>query len=355
MNANHDWRPDRFDSFVGQRPIVAQLRCEVASARKSNRAIRHVLASGPGGLGKNTLVSILAAERGSPPPTMLMGSTLTHESLSKVLLSQESPGYNNRGNLVDPTKARFPIVCIDECQKMSRDLLELLHPVLEPVDPEGRPIFIAKVPDPNQRNKLVTAPLWMVNTTICFLTNFAGEFETVSPATVTRIPLKLTFEWYEDDDMCLVVKSHAEQLKVKITEAAAILLAQRSNGMPRQAVHLLKRAVDFLDLAENKGALTAEIVREMLTVIGIDDNGLDRQMIKYLKVLVQSGSGKLGLQAIASIMGVDKATITTAIEPILMRRGLVYRETGGRMITGAGRNIIEGTTPSTSPLSTRSV
>jgi len=352
MEQRQDWRPDRFDSFVGQKPILQQLRLEVASAKRAHRPLRHMLLAGPGGLGKNTLVSLLAAERGSPPPMVVMGATLTHETLSAALLGLESPGYNLRGNLMAPDVARFPLLVVDECQKVPRELLELLHPVLEPVDPEGRAIFTAKVRDPT--NRWVTTPLWMVQSTFCFITNFAGEFEAQSPATLTRIPLRLTFEWYDDSEMTAVVRQHAVHLKVKITDEAAELLARRSNGMPRQAVHLLKRAIDFLTLADSD-TIDRSLVNTLLDTVGIDENGLDRSMAKYLRVLGQSGSGKLGLQAIASVMGEDKLTIATSIEPVLMRRGLVVRASGGREITPAGRVLLEGSAQRPSLLRSRAV
>ena len=352
MDQRHDWRPDRFESFVGQRPIIQQLRLEVAAAKRAHRPLRHMLLAGPGGLGKNTLVSLLAAERDSPPPLVVMGAALTHETLSTALLSLESPGYNLRGKMVAPDVVRFPLFVVDECQKVPRELLELLHPVLEPVDPEGRAIFTAKVRDPS--NRWVTTPLWMVQSTFCFITNFAGEFEAQSPATLTRIPIRLTFEWYDDGEMTAVVRQHASHLKVKITDEAADLLARRSNGMPRQAVHLLKRAIDFLTLADSD-TIDGKLVQTLLDTLGIDEHGLDRRMAKYLKVLGQSGNGKLGLQAIASVMGEDKLTIATSIEPVLMRRGLVVRACGGREITPAGRAVLEGDTDKQNPLRSRAV
>lgn len=354
METTHHWRPETFDTFVGQKPIIDELRLECLSAKRSRRPIRHAVFYGPGGLGKNTVADILAREMKAPPPKIVFGSALTHETLSETLLGLESPGYDMRGNLVEPDKARFPVLVVDECQKVDRTLLEILHPVLEPVDPEGRLIFSARVRDPKRGNKYTVTPLWLVKHTIIFITNYLGELQQASPATMSRIPLRLKFEWYDDEDMKQVIGNHARQSRVRISEAAVGFLCKRCNGMPRQAALLLSRAADqqaLLDAPE----ITPEILEKMFSRVGIDENGLDRSMIAYLKVLSQSNNGKMGLQGIASVMGEDQSTLVHIIEPVLMKRGLVMRATGGREITPAGMSLVLGEQQKAAPIFSRAV
>jgi holliday junction DNA helicase RuvB len=328
------WRPQRLHEFIGQGAVVKQLQVEIAAAIKMRRPLRNALYAGPPGLGKSLLARIVTAERGSPPPKVVMGRSLTHEQISTVLLELDSPGYAPNGVLQEPAKAVFPVVIVEEAQRVNRELLNLLHPALVP-DSKGRRVFVARSPRGDVGHK------WAVQFTLIFITNYAGEFIAASPATASRLPIQFTFEWYTDAEMAAIIAKNAWERDIAIKDNAVAMLAALANGMPRKGIELVDRAIDFLAISGDE-FITKSTVEKMLDALGIDGNGLDRQAISYLKALMVQPHGRMSIQCVATVLGTDQTTLTHCVEPVLIKRGLIMRNSSGREITPAGRHLIGG-------------
>src|SRR5437868_11483469 len=108
-------RPRTLDDFVGQERVKEQPHVLLEGARQRDEPVDHLLFSGPPGLGKTTLVQIVALEmRAGFQPTS--GPALERPSDLAAILT----------NLADGD-----VLFVDEIHRMPRPVEEVLYPALE--------------------------------------------------------------------------------------------------------------------------------------------------------------------------------------------------------------------------------
>ena len=88
----------------------------------------------------------------------------------------------------------------------------------------------------------------------------------------------------------------------------------------------------------HQGAITTEIAREALTLLEIDEQGLDREARELLHSIVEKfDGGPVGLSTLAASLGEEQETIEDVYEPYLLQLGFIQRTPRGRTITQRGR------------------
>jgi Holliday junction DNA helicase RuvB len=144
-------------------------------------------------------------------------------------------------------------------------------------------------------------------------------------------------DFYESADLEEIVRRNAKKLKTSITDEAAHEVARRSQGTPRKANNILLRTRDYATMRHPNGEITTEIATYALSMLEIDDLGLERQDRRYLETIISVfGGGPAGLQAIAHSMSLTPDSLEDDIEPFLLRSGLIQRTPRGRVVTATG-------------------
>ncbi len=140
-------------------------------------------------------------------------------------------------------------------------------------------------------------------------------------------------DYYDLAAMRTIVARSAHILGAEIEAQAVTEIAQRSRGTPRVANRLLKRVRDYAQVRAD-GKITANVAHQALTLLEVDELGLDEIDRKVLKTIIEKfGGGPVGLDTIAASISEEADTIMDVYEPYLLQLGFLDRTPRGRTAT----------------------
>lgn len=309
-------RPSLWEDYIGQESVKKNLQVAIMGAKKRKEVLMHTLLFGPPGLGKTTLSHIIANE------------------MQSAIHVTAAPMIEKSGDLVSilTNLNEGDILFIDEIHRLKSSIEEVLYPAMEDFRID---IIIGSGPAA-QSVKIDIAKFQLIGAT-----TRAGM---LSKPLRDRFLMDFRLQFYNEDELALIIKKAALKLNCQINEDAASEIAKRSRGTPRVALRLLKRIRDFSDI-KNEKTITLETTKYALNELGINELGFDELDLKYLKALT-SAKKALGLNTIGAIMSEDEDTIADAIEPFLLSNGFIERTGKGRIATRKAYEILNLTSPS---------
>lgn len=300
-------RPQVLSDFIGQKQVRENLNVFIQAAKARGDALDHVMFFGPPGLGKTTLAQIVARELGVSFRATA-GPVITKAGDLAALLT----------NLEEND-----VLFIDEIHRLAPAVEEILYPAMEDFHldliigegPAARSVRIDLPPftlvGATTRSGLITTPL-------------RERF---------GIPLRMNF--YEPDELQLIVSRGARVLGFELSEGGATEIAKRSRGTPRVAGRLLRRVRDFSAVAGHS-IVTAEHADKALNRLEVDVLGLDAMDRRYLRRIAEDfGGGPVGVETMSAALSEPRDAIEDIIEPYLIQQGLLQRTPRGRLLTKA--------------------
>ncbi len=298
-------RPRTLTEFVGQRELKERLGIILDAAKQRDQPADHLLFAGPPGLGKTTLAGIVAAELGS------------HFHITS------GPAIERAGDLASIlTKVEAgDVLFIDEIHRLPRMVEEVLYPAME----DGQ-IDVVLGKGPAARSiRFDLEPFTMVGATT--------RTGLITGPLRDRFGFTFRLEFYDAEDLRVIVERAALILGIDITPEGADEIARRSRGTPRIANRLLNRVRDFAEV-RGDGTITGASAAAGLEVFGIDELGLDKVDRTLLENLCLRFAGRpVGLSTLAISVGEPTETVEDVIEPFLIQQGLLARTPRGRVPT----------------------
>jgi Holliday junction DNA helicase RuvB len=298
-------RPQTLADFVGQARLRENLGVFVAAARARRESLDHVFFSGPPGLGKTTLATIIANE---------MGVEIT---------STAAPALEKTGDLVAilTNLGRHNVFFIDEIHRLRPPVEELLYTAMEDYEID---VVIGQGPAARTL-KIPLPPFTLVGATT--------KTGLVSGPLYSRFGITSRLDFYDAEEIGSIIRRSARILDVTLDEQAVGVLAGCSRGTPRVAIRLVRRMRDFGQVWGD-GVVSPEIVHRGLEALDVDHQGLDKVDREILDTIISKyQGGPVGSETLAISISEAVDTLEDVYEPFLIQRGFLKRTARGRMVT----------------------
>lgn len=303
-----NFRPMKFDDFIGQVSLKENLKIYIDSSKKRNESLDHILLYGPPGTGKTTLANIVANE------------------LETKFIHVSAPNLEKPGDLIAYLTSLEPgnVFFIDEIHRIPKQIEEILYEAME----DYRITVIINRETDSKAINIDLPPF-----TLVAATTRPGM---LSAPLRNRFGITEELQKYANYDIINIIKRSSIILGIQLDELAAEEIAKRSRNTPRIANYILKRVRDHC-VYKNANVINKKIAVESLNKLNIDDLGLLPIDIKYLSCIKnRCNGGPVGIETISTLIGENKDDLLQMVEPYLLEIGLIERLRNGRVITERG-------------------
>ena len=306
--------PDTLAGFIGQQHIVKALLKEIAIAKAQGRKyLDNILLFGNPGLGKTTLMQLIAKELGVRFEWMDCSQYRSSRQSMKAL----------QNFLLKVARDNEPVViAFDEIHMLPAELQSSLLTLLNSrvyVSPPDEHGVVRRYPIEN----------------FTFIAATTDDNEVLGTIKDRCLRLKFQLVDYTPEELKRIYKNKVASKGLTITDEAIDACIPRSRG----SIRYVNSFVSGLDTAlyDDDGrristSIDADVVERFFREKGIDAVGLEKKDLEILRVLAD---GAMGVDTLSARIGMDPKKYLSEYEPYLIKIGFVA------IVTGRGRSLTE--------------
>lgn len=296
-----DFRPAVFQEFIGQEDITRVVKTAIASSKKSQRTLGHMLLLGPAWYGKTTLSQIIAHELGTSCKVVTAYAITKPADIISLLNAL----------------SEWDVLFIDEIHRLAPKIEEMLYTAMEDY------VIDMVMPD-GGHVKIPLQPFTLIGATT--------KADHLSKPLKSRFVYKFHFSDYTDHEKEKIIWYYMGKLGIVRTSSSDCIgeFAKLIENIPRELHNACVRMYDYLNVHHKSLELSIEAIEEFATRNNAREGGLNMLHTAYLDVL-DSASRPMSLNTIAVKMWLDEKTVEEEIEPLLIKLGYVERGPRGRV------------------------
>lgn len=297
----------KIDDFVGNEEAVAQIKLLASDALNGGK-LPHLGFFGGPGQGK-TLMSKILADYVGRQFVYINSVAVKNPMLFRGLLTH--PDNNIHG----------AVILMDECHRLPAKIRDSLLSVLE------YPATLVT----SYRNQIIRDKLHD-HISFIFATTHSGQ---IRDAFLSRLEI-IEFHEYTTLEKQLIAVKYLKREHNFNKDLASVQAITEIGRRSRSGRHVVKNCENMMRYMRFKDLkiLDIDTVNKVFAIIGIDVNGLTKRDRLYLAYLTETG--QCGLDTLEAYLNMPKKDIKDKVEPWLLRKNLVLRQSSGRAITSRG-------------------
>ncbi|MCQ2748279.1 MAG: AAA family ATPase [Mycoplasmoidaceae bacterium] len=217
-------RPSSLKEFVGKQTLKQNLKTYLKASLINNEPIDHCLFYGLPGTGKTSLAFIVAKEQNATIK-ILQGSTI----------QKNLDVYNFALTIKEKD-----VIFIDEIHGINKNCFEPLYSLMEDFSMD---ITIGK--DFNSKTTRIKVPKFTLIGATTSLAKIPKPLE-------ERFGIQFYFEDYSQKEIEIIISNAPKKANVVLTDEEIEIIACNSKGIPRNALTILSRIIDFKTIKGRK-------------------------------------------------------------------------------------------------------
>ena len=292
-------------SLVGLTEEKRKAEIGIEVCRQTGETFGHTLLYGVGGTGKTELSRTIARE------------------LGYAFIELEAASLKNRNQVIElltSVDERF-VLFLDEVHRLSTLLQEAFYfPMKEGYITSGK-----------EKKNIAPMCLIAATTRIDMLdeASFIRRFDNV-----------WLINRYDQIFIEQIVASYFRKEGMDFGHKEISCVSQRCLGIPRQAIHLAKKVRNQVIYRGGTRRVTINDINTVCELEGIDNIGLSKIHVGYLRELYKANSAK-GLSSLSAVLGQHPDMISGHIEQTLFYLDFIDMHPRGRIITSTGRKHLD--------------